>query len=412
MSAITWNERNVLLSQLKPFERNPRKISRAAYKRLKDAIGRVGYHQRILATQDLRIIGGHQRLAALKELGFTAISILTPSEQLSDEQFRRLLVEENLAFGEFDTLILQDDYTKEELLSWGFPEEQALWGEESDIPPEAEAGVPIESVAVTAMNDLWLCGAHRIRCGDSTQRAHVDELLGGASPHLMVTDPPYGVKYDANWRNESLKAWKKPRATGKVKNDDRSDWREAWALFPGHVAYVWHSGIYAPEVAESLRAAKFELRSQIIWAKQHFTISRGHYHWKHEPCWYAVREGATGHWSGDRKQHTVWEVQNASAMGGKKDDVQTMHSTQKPIECMKRPIENNSAPGEAVYEPFSGSGTTLIACELTGRQCYAMELDPLYVDMAVRRWQQFTGAKAVRQRDHVSFDDAAAARAA
>jgi len=405
MSVVTWNEKNVLLSELRPFERNPRKISRASYKRLKDAIGRVGYHQRILATQDLRIIGGHQRLSVLKELGFTNISVLVPSKPLSDDEFRRLLIEDNLSFGEFDALILQDDYSKEELVKWGFPEEQAMWGEENDIPPEAEAAVPIESVAVTTMNDIWLCGPHRIRCGDSTKREHVEKLLDGTVPHLMVTDPPYGVKYDANWRNNTKRLRLSARAIGKVKNDDRSDWSEAWVLFPGDVAYVWHSGIYAPEVAESIRKAKFELRSQIIWAKSQLVIGRGHYHTQHESCFYAVREGSTGHWVGDRKQTTLWSID-------KPRKSETGHSTQKPIECMKRPLENNSVPGDAIYEPFSGSGTTLIACELTSRRCFAMELDALYVDMAVRRWQKFTGAQAVRAGDHVTFDEAAAARAA
>jgi DNA modification methylase len=136
-------------------------------------------------------------------------------------------------------------------------------------------------------------------------------------------------------------------------------------------------------------------------------IGRAGYHqWQHEPCWYAVRCKGKGHWSGDRKQTTIWNIANRN------QDTETVHGTQKPVECMKRPIENNSAPGDKVYEPFSGSGTTLIACELTARQCFAMELDPLYVDMAVRRWQQFTGANAVRQRDHVTFEEAAAARAA
>ena len=402
MSGISWKEQDVLLTQLRPFERNPRKISRAAYKRLKDAIVRAGYHQRILATQDLRIIGGHQRLSVLKELGFTNIAVLIPSVALSDEEFRRLIIEDNLAFGEFDTLILQDDYTKEELVAWGFPEEQALWGEENDIPPEAEAGVTIESVAVTAMHDLWLCGHHRIRCGDSTNAQDVAALLAGATPHLMVTDPPYGVEYDPKWR-ATAGVNKNTKKMGVVQNDGRADWREAWALFPGNIAYVWHAGRHASEVQKSLEVVGFAIRNQIIWAKDRFALSRGDYHWQHEPCWYAVK--GTGNWCGDRKQSTLWNINS-------REDAGHGHSTQKPIECMKRPIENNSAAGDKVYEPFSGSGTTMIACELTARQCFSMELDPLYVDMAVRRWQQFTGAKAVRQRDHVTFDEAAAARAA
>ena len=159
------------------------------------------------------------------------------------------------------------------------------------------------------------------------------------------------------------------------------------ALFPGDVAYVWHGALHAATVAESLVACGFDIRSQIIWAKERLVLSRGHYHWMHEPCWYAVKGKA--HWSGDRKQVTIWNIPS------KGQDADTIHGTQKPVECMKRPMENNSSPGQAVYEPFSGSGTSIIAAEITGRACLAMELNPAYVDVAVKRWEDFTGEKAV-----------------
>ena len=149
-------------------------------------------------------------------------------------------------------------------------------------------------------------------------------------------------------------------AVGKVLNDARADWREAWVLFPGDVAYVWHGGLHAHTVAESLEASGFKLRSQIIWDKTRLVIGRGDYHWQHEPCWYAVRK--TGHYSGDRKQTTIWPIAHLKS--------ETGHGT----------IENNSSPGQAVYEPFSGSGTTIIAAERSGRSCHAIELSPKYVD--------------------------------
>jgi DNA modification methylase len=146
------------------------------------------------------------------------------------------------------------------------------------------------------------------------------------------------------------------------------------------------------------------MRAQIMWAKQHFVISRGDYHWQHEPCWYAVKKNARGGWAGDRKQTTVWQIKNASAMGGKSDDTTTGHGTQKPVECMRRPIENNSSPGQAVYEPFSGSGTTIIAAEMTGRVCHAIEIAPAYCDVAVQRWQSFTGNVATLDGDGRTFE--------
>ena len=249
-------------------------------------------------------------------------------------------------------------------------------------------------------------GGHRLVCGDCTDPLVVGKALAGVKPHLMVTDQPYGVNYDANWRNEAArdgatKNW--PRgaigkmgnrgigagAIGKVTNDDRADWREAWMLFAGDVAYVWHAGLFASVVSEGLAESGFIIRSQIIWVKNNIVIGRGDYHWKHEPCWYAVRKGTTGHWSGDRTQSTTWEID-------KQQKSETGHSAQKPVECMKRPIENNSLPREVVYDPFVGSGTTIIAAEMTGRRCHAIEINPVYVDVAVKRWENFTGNKAVR----------------
>ena len=168
---------------------------------------------------------------------------------------------------------------------------------------------------------------------------------------LMVTDPPYGVEYDPTWRNRA--GLGKTKRTGKVQNDDRADWREAWALFPGNVAYVWHGALHSSTVAQSLEACDFKIRAQIVWAKAGLVLGRGDYHWQHEPAWYAVR--GSGQWCSDRKQTTLWQI------SGRAQDAETVHGTQKPVECMRRPIQNNSSAGQAVYEPFCGSGTTLIA---------------------------------------------------
>jgi DNA modification methylase len=249
-------------------------------------------------------------------------------------------------------------------------------------------------------------GGHRLLCGDATVATDVERVLGGATPLLMVTDPPYGVNYDPEWRNAAKFGdglSHAGRASGKVTNDDRADWREAWALYPGDVAYIWHGGVHAGVVQASLEVCGFTVRSQIIWAKSQLVISRGHYHAQHEPCFYAVRDGRTGHWTGDRKQTTLWQID-------KPRHSETGHSTQKPVECMRRPIENNSSPGQAVYEPFSGSGTTIIAAEMTARVAHAIEITAAYVDVAVKRWQEFTGQQAVLDGDGRSFDDVAATR--
>ncbi len=244
---------------------------------------------------------------------------------------------------------------------------------------------------VSRPGDVWMLGRHTLVCGDSRDAAIAALALRGAAPQLMVTDPPYGVSYDPEWRVRAARAGLLGKrigaaAIGKVANDDRADWRDAWAHYLGDVAYVWHGALNGCIVRTSLEATGFLIRSQIIWDKGRLIISRGHYHWRHEPCWYAVRRGRTAHWAGDRKQVTVWQVPHRRS--------ETGHSTQKPIEVMQRPMLNHTRPGDSVYDPFVGSGTTIVAAESIGRVVHAIEIDPVYVDVAVRRWEKLTGRTA------------------
>lgn len=211
----------------------------------------------------------------------------------------------------------------------------------------------------------------------------------------MVTDPPYGVNYDADWRNHAART--SPGmgnraigagAVGKVSNDDNSDWSQSWALSPSKVAYIWHAGKYASVVENSLLINDFEIRSQIIWNKNHFAISRGDYHWQHEPCWYAVKKGSKGNWAGDRKQTTVWEID-------KPQKSETGHSTQKPVLCMGKPIGNHDGD---VYDPFIGSGTTMVAAHQLNRKCYGMEIDPKYCQVIIDRMRKLDPGIVINRR--------------
>mgnify|MGYP002133193088 CR=1 FL=1 len=369
----------------------------------------------VLVDEHDGVIAGHGRLMAARKLGLKDVPVLVARGWSEAQKRAYVLADNKLTLnGGWDNDLLKLEL--EEIAAAGFdlgltgfdPNEIAgltLVTEGLTDPDEVPA-VPENPVSIEG--DLWICGRHRIVCGSSTVETDVAKVLNGAKPHLMVTDPPYGVEYDANWRNDAVQAGKgkgapSGRAVGKVLNDDKADWTEAWALFPGEVAYVWHAGLMAGVVGQSLENVGFTLRSQIIWAKSHLAISRGHYHWQHEPAWYAVKENGTGHWEGDRKQATLWQIE-------KPQKSETGHSTQKPIECMKRPIENNSKPGDHVYEPFSGSGTTLIACEMTGRIAHAVELNPAYVDVAVKRWQDFTGQDATLEGDGRTFNQVSEAR--
>ena len=205
--------------------------------------------------------------------------------------------------------------------------------------------------------------------------------------------PTYGVAYDPKWREEA--GLGRQRQRGAVMNDDRVDWTAALPAVPRRCGLPV-ARRYTRRARPAMRShtAGFEVRAQIIWAKQHFAMSRGHYHWQHEPCWYAVRKGNPSHWRGDRTQSTLWQVANLNSFGGNREEVATGHGTQKPVELMRRPMLNHTERGDLVYDPFLGSGTTLIAAALLERVCYGVEIDSRYVDVIVRRWQQITGQQA------------------
>ena len=395
------------VEDLIPYTNNARTHSDAQVALIAGSIREFGFNNPVLVDGKDGVIAGHGRVLAAQKLGLATVPVIE-LVHLSEAQKRAYILADNRlaeqAGWDRDLLSLELADLSElgvDLGDLGFEgvELDALLGYGQTDPREEATPEPAVDL-VSRPGDLWQLGSHRLLCGDATDRTAVTLLLNGVLPHLMVTDPPYGVEYDPDWRNRAGAS--DTKRTGKVMNDDRADWREAWALFPGDVAYVWHGALHATTVAESLGASGFDIRSQIIWAKERHVLSRGHYHWQHEPAWYAVR--GTGHWSGDRKQSTLWSIPSRD------QDAQTVHGTQKPVECMRRPILNNSSPGQAVYEPFCGSGTTLIAAESTKRICLAMELDPAYVDVAVLRWQAFAGKEAVLEGDRRSFAEVAGER--
>lgn len=415
------------------YERNSRTHSEAQIAEVMASIKRWSFTNPLL-VDDKGIIAGHARAIAASRLGLKEVPFIRLSG-LSDADRKALIIADNkLALNSgWDAEMLRLELG--DLQAQGF--DLGLTGfnsfEIADIfatrtgLTDPDDAPKLEEHPVSKLGDVWLCGPHRLICGDSTNRETVDRLLRGAKPNLMVTDPPYGVNYDAAWRGKAG-VGSKGAAVGKVQNDDRADWSAAWALFPGNVAYVWHGGLHSSTVEQSLQAAKFLVRSQIIWVKSRPVLSRGAYHWRHEPAFYAVKPGAddgwaavpeherfvpdhevasytvrkgeTAGWAGDRKQSTVWQIEHIKS--------ETGHSTQKPVECMRRPIENNSKPGDMVYEPFSGSGTTLLAAEMTGRVCLAVELSPQYVDVAVKRWQAFVGRAATQEASGLTFEQVTA----
>lgn len=404
------------IDRLRPYAQNAKMHGSDQVAKIAASMAKFGWTVPCMVADDGELIAGHGRVMAATQLGLSEVPVIRLGH-LDEAERRAYRIADNklTELGDWDEAILRDEIAgllaedfDLSLLGFDDVDLDALLqdpDEAGDGALEGEDEVPEPPVdPISRPGDLWALGNHRLICGDSTSADVVGQLLSDVRPQLMVTDPPYGVEYDPGWRNQAGAA--KTKRTGKVLNDDRADWREAWALFPGDVAYVWHGALHAATVADSLIAAGFNVRSQIIWAKDRLVLSRGDYHWQHEPCWYAVRKSGKGHWAGDRKQTTLWQIAN------KDQDADTVHGTQKPVECMRRPILNNSSPGQAIYEPFMGSGTTLIAAETTGRVCYGIELNPAYVDVAVQRWQQFTGETAILGGTGEPFEDLKSKRSA
>lgn len=407
----------IAISKLKLLEKNPRRITKEQMDKLCRSIENDPNFLECrpvlvncIYVDDkpyMHVYAGNQRVRAAKKLGMKEIPCIVEYD-LDEATVKKRIIQDNKTYGEFDWDILGNEYDIELLLESGFKAEEIL-GDLSNISDDVRVdGNNEEDDKVleppkepkTKPGDLYELGRHRLVCGDSTNDNDVSLCLDKNTPILMCTDPPYGVNYDPAWRKDIKgKLGVACRAVGKVQNDDKIDWVSAWELFKGQVCYVWHAGKYCSEVQKSLEMASFEIISQIIWKKQHFCLSRGDYHWHHEPCWYAVKKDRPHNWQGARDQSTIWEISNMNAFGAKKEESgeeRTAHSTQKPIECMARPIRNNTAEGEGVYDPFLGSGTTLIACEKLNRICYGLEIDPGYCDIIVDRWCKLTGKKAKR----------------
>lgn len=379
---------------LVPHPRNPNKHPDEQIALLAKVIRHQGWRSPIVVSaRSGFIVAGHGRLEAAKLLGVQSVPVDRQEFANEADEMAHLLADNRIAeLADMDAALVADLLAElrdggMDLELGGFTDDEfsdlaerlaAATDGATDAEPQIDRADELNAEWQVAPGDLWQIGRHRLLCGDSTKPDNVERLLAGKAPRLMVTDPPYGVEYDAEWRNQVIRADGSrvaARATGKVLNDDRADWTDAWKHFPGDVAYIWHAGRNAAEVQRSIEEAQFEIRAQIIWAKQQFAIGRGDYHWKHEPCWYAVRKGRAAKFKGDRTQTTLWEID-------KPQKSETGHSTQKPLECMARAIRNHSGD---IYEPFAGSGTTLVAAENLGRACYAIELHPPYCAVILDR---------------------------
>lgn len=393
--------RRVLASELLPHPANWRMHPPEQADAMRGVLAELGFCGACLVRETpegLQLIDGHLRAEIAPDAKLPCLVL-----DVTEEEARKLLA----TFDPLGAMAEADEQALGELLAGLEVESEAVQAmlaklaeeyeidlTEDGVPPEdpgAEvdrAGELMEKWGVK-VGQLWLiegkAGTHRVLCGDSTKAEDVGRAIGGTEPFLMVTDPPYGVEYDATWRDDAPGQVGGPRRSrGEVKGDDTCNWTDALSLFLGDVAYVWHASLFTGHVWNQLVGLDFEIRASIIWRKQQAIFSRGHYHWQHEPCWYAVRKERTAKWSGDRTQSTVWDIHCASGWMRERLE-KTCHSAEKPLECMARPIRNHGTGGDVAFDPFLGSGTTLVACEQLGRIGVGIEIEPKYVAVTLER---------------------------
>lgn len=439
------------VEELKAAEYNPRKDLKPGdpeYEKLKRSIQEFGYVEPVIWNKRMgRVVGGHQRLKVMKDLGYTEVDCVVVD--LEEPQEKALNIALNKISGEWDTTLLADllrdlDNSGFDITLTGFDlaEAQELFGSgsmenvhEDDF--DAEAALEDNAEPKTKLGDLWLIGPHRLLCGDSTKEADVAKVLGGVTADIMVTDPPYNVDYGSSIvgkKNHST-----TREESYIANDNLSDdefyqflfafYRAAaTGLKKGAPVYVFHSTKETVNFTNALVNAGFKYAQTLVWYKNHFTLGRQDYQWIHEPILYGWKEGAGHYFIDDRSLPTVFEDLQASVKKMSKAELVELlekiletpttvirdnkpakspdHPTMKPITLCAKLIYNSSHEGDVVLEPFGGSGSTLIAAAQLDRKCCAIELEPKYCDVIVRRYREnYPDAEVKHIRDGVEIFD-------
>ncbi len=392
--------------------------------------GSLGGDKPSSSTKRLRIIiCGHTRLLAARKLHLDQVPVHV-ADNLTPAQVKAYRLMDNRSHDEteFDLELLGPEFEELQALDFdlnltGFDSREIDdFLADPDQEDQADNVPAVPETPVSRLGDLWLCGKHRILCGDATSPEAVARLLDGRKPTVLICDPPYGISLDSEWRDRAglnkhgpaEASYMKQRTEGHVNTsisyDTRADWSEAFELVPSlQVAFVWHASIYTSEVLAGLLRIGFLYPQQIIWNKGRIVLTRTHYWYQHEPCWYVRKKNAP--WFGRAGENsTVWDVPSPKFIMGGSKEAKFDHPTQKPVELMRRPILNHTRRGDLVYEPFLGSGTTLAAAELTERVCYGLELDPKYRDVVIQRWQSLSGGEATLADDGRTFSEIAEER--
>ena len=384
------NIRAIELDALKPYANNPRRND-GAVDAVAASIREFGFKQPLVVDGSLEIVAGHTRYLAARKLGLAEAPCVM-ADDLTPAQIRAYRLADNktheLSEWDFDLLDMElaslPDF---DMSDFGFDMSELLESESTEIREDdfdVDANAPDEPITVPG--DIWRLGKHRLMCGDCTVEKQVAALMDVPAADLVVTDPPYNVNYEGGTQDKLT-----------IQNDALPD-----ALFrqfltkafggierhlkAGGCFYIFHADSEGHNFRGALRDVGLTLRQCLVWVKNHFVLGRQDYQWQHEPILYGWKDGAAHLWTNDRKQTTLMHFD--------KPLVNAEHPTMKPVSLVAYLVSNNTKPGEIVLDAFGGSGSTLIACEQTGRVCYMMELDPKYCDVIVRRWEQFTGSVA------------------
>ena len=384
--------RKIKIADLVPASYNPRKALKPGdkeYEKIKRSIEEFGYCEPVIVNSDMTIIGGHQRVTVLKDLGYSEIDCIVIDIDKTKE--RALNIALNKITGEWNKELLADliadlQDSDFDVTFTGFdpPEIEQLMNSVHDkeiVEDEFDIEAQLQQPTVTREGDLWLLGEHRLVCGDSTLPETYDLLMAGRKANLVVTDPPYNVDYEGS--------------AGKIKNDKMAEEQFEKFLFAAYVnmeqnmmddasIYVFHSDSHGLAFRRAFEEAGFYLSGCCIWKKNSLVLGRSPYQWLHEPVLFGWKKGGRHQWYADRKQTTVWEYDKP-----KKND---LHPTMKPVNLIAYPIKNSSMSNCIVLDPFGGSGSTLIAADQLKRICYTVELDPKYADVIVNRYLAQVGS--------------------
>ena len=414
------------IQKLKPAKYNPRidlQPGDKEYQKIKKSIEIFGYVEPIIVNKDMTVIGGHQRLKVLKELGYSEVECVVVN--LNKNQEKALNIALNKIGGEWDTekleeLLLELKNSDFDLNVTGFDEDEIndIFSEyDNDIEEDnfdvKEALEEIEE-PVSKSGDMFKLGNHILMCGDSTNKEQVARLMNNEEADLLLTDPPYNINVSNSKgmkiENDNLEKEKFIEFITNCLSNAKEHMKE------GAVFYIWYADTSALEFYTALKNVDLQIRENLIWVKNKFILGRSDYHWRHEPCLYGWKDGKAHYYVNNRKQSTVIDdsidlnlmsideikeyiqslIDDSTIFYENKPEKDDLHPTMKPIKLIGKMIKNSSLPNQLVLDLFGGSGSTLIACEQLQRKCFMMEYDPKYCDVIIKRWEDFTGKKAIK----------------